>query len=85
MIPDESGAKHHVYSFLEVLLGKGVNGGLVDDYIEVLLQNNNKSIGLIKHHFFQYGDVGLGRSSALIPDVVCKRVRLSCANVVVCD
>jgi hypothetical protein len=74
MIPDSSGAKHHVYSFLEVLLGKGVNGGLVDEYIELLLSNNRKSISLIKHHFFQYGDVGLSQSTEIIPDGLCRRV-----------
>jgi hypothetical protein len=75
LIPDESTDKHFIYSYLELILGKGVNGGLVDDYISLLLENaKNKSIGLIQHHYFEYKDVGLKEEANNIPDALFSRV-----------
>ncbi len=80
-IPDLCTDKHYVYSYIEVLLGKGVNGGVVDDYIHLLLQNaGNKSIGLVQHHFFEYGDVGIRHAQPQLPDALFVRVSCLASN-----
>lgn len=78
LIPDEPTDKHYVYSYLELIFGKGVNGGMVDNYIELLLQNaTNNPICLVNHHFFQYKDVGLTDATETIPDTLFSRVSIA--------
>jgi hypothetical protein len=75
MLPHNPLDKHMVYSYLETLFGAGINGGLIDDYISIMLSGRDKQVDHINYHLFEYGDVGLKRNTMRIPHGCCRKVR----------
>jgi hypothetical protein len=85
LIPDDRAERSYIYSYVEVLFGRGVNGALVDDYIELLLQATKKNVGIgqgighVKHHFYQYSDVGAS-TGVVLPELQYHRVSATCCS-----